>query len=94
MVAATLFLVILHQQFQIQNQLGAFQPLRPHPPTPSPNSGRRGAGKERMVSCSLSQAWERAGVRAKQCRTPSEFLNLKLVIIDKIGSLILPIVLL
>jgi hypothetical protein len=30
-------------------------------------------------SCSLSQAWERAGVRASQYRTPTEFLNLELL---------------
>jgi hypothetical protein len=67
------------QQFQIQNQLSAFQPLRPHPPTPSPNSERRGAGAKSLVSYSLSQTWERAGVRAGQCRTPTEFLNLELL---------------
>jgi hypothetical protein len=60
------------QQFQIQNYLSAFQLLSPHPPTPSPRIGRRGAGEEYIVSCSLSQAWERAGVRANQCRI-SEF---------------------
>jgi hypothetical protein len=36
----------------------------PHPPAPSPKFGRRGAGAKSGVSCSLSQAWERAGVRA------------------------------
>jgi hypothetical protein len=71
-----------NQQFQIQNQLSAFQPLRPHPPTPSPKLGRRGAGAKSLVSCSLSQTWERAGVRANQCCTPSEFLNLELLLIN------------
>jgi alpha-mannosidase len=63
----------LPQQFQIQNQLSTLQPLSPHPPTPSPNSGRRGAEEESAVSCSLSQAWERAGVRTNQYRIPDHW---------------------
>ncbi|WP_219892314.1 hypothetical protein, partial [Chamaesiphon polymorphus] len=46
---------------------------------PSPNSGRRGAGAKSLVSCSLSQTWERAGVKANQWRTKQEFPNLELL---------------
>jgi hypothetical protein len=44
----------------------------PHPPAPSPKLGRRGAGAKSGVSCSLSQVWERAGVRASNELVPSE----------------------
>jgi hypothetical protein len=39
----------------------------PHPLAPSPKFGRRGTGAKSGVSYSLSQAWERAGVRALMC---------------------------
>jgi hypothetical protein len=37
----------------------------PHPLAPSPKFGGRGIGVQNEVSGSLSQTWERAGVRAR-----------------------------
>jgi hypothetical protein len=42
----------------------------PHPLAPSPKFGRRGTIAKSEVSYSLSQDWERAGVRALMCPEP------------------------
>jgi hypothetical protein len=63
----------------------------PHPPAPSPKLGRRGAGAKSGVSCSLSQTWERAGVRASNVSrvklVPEEIIKSSLteIYISKLG---------
>ncbi len=55
--------------------------LIPQPLLPILGEGEpeKGAGDESLVSCALSQIWERAGVRVSQCCIPPEFLNLELL---------------